>query len=102
MDEKLLAPLRQKISEVGLSSYETVILATTQVAVVLQLDGSSSLVCGEIDFSPQKNWRNLLRLDSITELDFTVWDAGYFNFLIHFNDLDNLDFPRVYAAVESS
>lgn len=56
----------------------------------------------ELDFSPQKHWRNLLRLDSVRELNFTVWDAGYFNFLIHQNDLANLDFSRVYAAVESS
>jgi uncharacterized protein YwqG len=56
----------------------------------------------ELDFSGQTNWRNLLRLDSIRELNMTIWDAGYFNFLIHQNDLANLDFSRVYMAVESS
>lgn len=56
----------------------------------------------EIDFSPQQNWRNLLRLDSIRELQMTIWDAGYFNFLIHQDDLRKLDFSRVYMAVETS
>ena len=56
----------------------------------------------ELDFTPQKNWRNLLRLDSIRELNMTIWDAGYFNFLIHGDDLQKLDFSRVYAAVETS
>ena len=56
----------------------------------------------ELDFSAQTNWQNLLSLDSIMELDFTIWDAGFLNFLIHRDDLAKRDFARVYAAVESS
>ena len=56
----------------------------------------------ELDFSAQTNWYNLLRLESIMELDFIIWDAGFLNFLIHRDDLEKHDFARVYAAVESS
>ena len=56
----------------------------------------------ELDLSAQTNWLNLLRLDSILELDFVIWDAGYLNFLIHRADLEKHDFSRVYTAVESS
>lgn len=56
----------------------------------------------DMDFFAPINWLNLLRLDSIMELDFLIWDAGYLNFLIHRDDLAKLDFSRVYAAVESS
>lgn len=55
-----------------------------------------------LDLSAQTNWQNLLRLDSIMKLDFIIWDAGYLNFLVHRDDLQKLDFARVYAAVESS
>lgn len=56
----------------------------------------------EMDMAPAQNWRNLLRLDSDMSLGFCVWDAGYLNFLIHQNDLADLNFGRVYAAVETS
>ena len=57
-----------------------------------------------LDMTRARNWFNLLRLDSVEvpNLNFCVWDAGYLNFLIHRDDLEKLDFARVYAAVESS
>lgn len=58
-----------------------------------------------LDMTRAANWLNLLRLDSFMlegEWAFCVWDAGYFNFLIHREDLAKLDFSRVYAAVETS
>lgn len=57
-----------------------------------------------LDMTRAGNWLNLLCLESFREgdLDFCVWDAGYFNFLVHRDDLKKLDFTRVYAAVETS
>ncbi len=57
-----------------------------------------------LDITRARNWINLLRLESFREgeHDFCVWDAGYFNFLIHRDDMKKLDFSRVYAAVETS
>lgn len=65
-----------------------------------------------LDMTRARNWLNLLCLESFRlmhgesfgegDIDFCVWDAGYFNFLIHRDDLAKLDFARVYAAVESS
>ena len=56
----------------------------------------------ELDMTPAQNWLNLLRLDSDSQLGFCVWDAGYLNFLIRHDDLESLDFSRVYGAVETS
>lgn len=56
----------------------------------------------ELDMTPAENWLNLLRLDSDSQLGFCVWDAGYLNFLIRHDDLESLDFSRVYGAVETS
>ena len=57
-----------------------------------------------LDMRRAGNWLNLVCIESFREgeLDFCVWDAGYFNFLIHRDDLAKLDLGRVYAAVESS
>ena len=57
-----------------------------------------------LDMTRAGHWQNLLRLESFrtSDLNFCVWDAGYFNFLVHRDDLKKLDFSRVYAAVESS
>lgn len=55
-----------------------------------------------LDMGLARRWRNLLRLNSSRELNLTIWDAGYLNFLVREDDLAALDFGRVYAAVESS
>ena len=57
-----------------------------------------------LDMTRAGNWLNLVCIESFREgeLDFCVWDAGYFNFLIHHDDLAKLDLGRVYAAVETS
>ena len=57
-----------------------------------------------LDMTRARNWLNLLRIDSFFEgeLSFSIWDAGYLNFLIHRDDLTSLDWSRVYAAVETS
>ncbi|MEF2277930.1 YwqG family protein [Deinococcus sp. YIM 134068] len=49
-----------------------------------------------------QRWRNLATFDSIRSLDFLLGDAGYFGFLIHEDDLERLDFSRVYALLQSS
>ena len=50
--------------------------------------------------SGAKLWHNLLRFDSA--LQFSIGDCGYFNFLIHEDDLIRLDFSRIYTSLESS
>ncbi len=55
-----------------------------------------------LDLSGAKKWRNLALLDSVMSLDFCIGDAGYYNFLIHEDDLKRLDFRRVYPNAESS
>lgn len=49
-----------------------------------------------------KRWHNLVRFDSISELDFLLGDEGFLNLLIHQDDLSRLDFSRVLAMMESS
>ncbi|MDZ5453270.1 YwqG family protein [Labrys sp. ZIDIC5] len=56
----------------------------------------------KLDLAPARNWRHLLTIDSCMTLGLGIWDAGYLQFLQHQNDLEKLDFSRVYAAVESS
>jgi hypothetical protein len=57
-----------------------------------------------LDMNQAHAWRNLVCLSSFRsgEVDFCVWDAGLLAFLIHQDDLQKLDFSRVYASVESS
>ncbi len=49
-----------------------------------------------------KRWHNLVRFDSIRELDFILGDEGFFNFLISEDDLSKVDFSRVFTMMESS
>lgn len=59
-----------------------------------------------LDMTRAQNWLNLFCLGSFREgeLDFCVWDAGYFNFLIHRDDLENsisAEFMRRSRAVRT-
>lgn len=56
----------------------------------------------KLDMARAARWRNLLRVDSIMELDFTIWDAGFFNVLVKDDDLERLNFENVYVCVETS
>ncbi|MEF2278061.1 DUF1963 domain-containing protein [Deinococcus sp. YIM 134068] len=55
-----------------------------------------------VDMTRAKTWRNLLRVNSVDELDLLFWDAGYLNVLIREADLEALNLTETYAAVETS
>ena len=56
----------------------------------------------KLDMTLAKRWRNLLRVDSIDELELMIWDAGFFNVLVKDADLERLNFSKLYVAVETS
>lgn len=56
----------------------------------------------KLDMTQATRWRNLLRVDSIDELELMIWDAGFFNVLIKDIDFERLNFSRLYVAVETS
>ncbi|BDP40474.1 hypothetical protein DAETH_04430 [Deinococcus aetherius] len=55
-----------------------------------------------VDMTGADAWRNLLRVNSVRELDLTFWDAGYLHFLIRQGDLEARNFGETYAAIETS
>ena len=49
-----------------------------------------------------KKWLLLLEVGSHSDTGMSWWDAGYFQYLIHQDDLDSLDFSRCYANIQTS
>lgn len=56
----------------------------------------------EPDGEEVKKWLLLFELGSHTDAGMCWWDAGYFQYLIHQDDLDRLDFSRCYANIQTS
>jgi hypothetical protein len=56
----------------------------------------------KLDMTRAARWRNLLRVDSVRQLELSIWDAGFFNVLVNDEALERLDFSRSYVAVETS
>jgi hypothetical protein len=57
---------------------------------------------GTLDMSPVANWHNLLKVHSSDEVNLMFSDSGYLQALVHRNDLERLDFSRVYVDLQSS
>lgn len=56
----------------------------------------------KLDMSQARHWLHFLTIYSVSQWDFFIYDAGYWQLLIKDSDLAALDFKDIYAAVESS